>query len=256
MKLGTMQHVMGGSDEEVFARARRLGLAGIEPDLTRDDLQSVQSPRLSQLHKLSQSSGVAIPLICLGIHNVAGFIAEPQRSDAVADEIKASIHWAEKLGSKVILLPFFFKNDPKEDAAKLLRPATILRPLCQAAAERGIYLCYEGTLEADDLLEMAGRIGSPEGFGVYFDLANVIWAGMDGPEQIRKQASLIRQVHMKETKVGPGDVRPGQGRVDYASSAAALAQIGYNGWLVLETPHADEKTVAEDIAFTKRYFPV
>jgi L-ribulose-5-phosphate 3-epimerase len=254
MTLGTMQGVMGGSDADVFDRARQFGLKGIEPDLTLDDLKSASSARLQRLRELSNSTGLAIPSICLGVHNNHGFIAAPDRSDTVVSEVRIAIDWAAALGARVILLPFFFKNDPKGDVTKLARTAQILKPLCAEAAARGIALCYEGTLPAEDLHEMATRIDSPAGFGVYFDLANVYWAGMNGPEQIRKQGPLIRQVHMKETKVGPGDVRPGLGRVDYAASAMALREIGYDGWLILETPTGDDAAIGEDIAFTKRFF--
>ncbi len=256
MKLGTMQGVMGGSDEEVFARAKRLGLKGIEPDLSLENLASESHPRIEVLRALAAKTGLLIPSICLGVFNHAGFVAKPEREAEVVGEIGVAIEWAVKLGAKVVLLPFFGQNDPKGKPDQLKRVAELLRPLCKRAAGRGVCLCFEGTLAAEDFHEMAGLIGSDEGFGVYFDVANVVWVGLDGPEQIRKQASLIRQVHMKETKVGTGDVRPGRGRVDYAASAAALREIGYDGWLMLETPRGTEEEIAEDIAFTKKYFSI
>ncbi len=257
MKLGTMQGVMNTADDaEVFERARRLGLHGIEVVLTLEEMGDANHPRIDALRALSEQTGLAVPSICLGPLNKHGFLAMPQRTEQVIGEIEVAIEWAVKLGAKVVLLPFFFANDPRGDEAKLMRTTQLLAPLCAKAAERGITLCYEGTLEAADLLEMATRIDSPAGFGVYFDLANVVWVGQDGPEQIRQQGPLIRQVHMKETKVGPGDVRPGQGRVDYAASAMALREIGYDGWLVLETPPGEEADVAADIAFTKRFFEI
>jgi sugar phosphate isomerase/epimerase len=154
-----------------------------------------------------------------------------------------------------LLVPFFFKNDPKGDADKIAETISILTPLCAHAHSLGVTLCYEGTLHADDLHAMARQINS-RSFGVYFDLANVVWVGLDGPQQIRALGKLIRQVHMKETKVGPGDVRPGQGRVDYAESAKALKEIGYDKWLVLETPSGEPELVAQDIEFTRRFFPL
>jgi sugar phosphate isomerase/epimerase len=78
---------------------------------------------------------------------------------------------------------------------------------------------------------------------------------MDTATEIARLGGLIRQVHMKDTLVGSGDCQPGLGRVDFASSAAALQAIGYDGWLVLETPAAPPEVVARDISFTRSWFP-
>lgn len=258
MKLGTMQVVLKSADDAAnFERAKRLGLAGIEPDLSLEELSDPNHPRVNRLRKLIEHTGVVVPSVCLGVYNEDGLIAKPDRQPIIIREIGVAIQWAAALGSKVILLPFFFANDPRDDSAQLKRTAELLAPLCAQAAARGIVLCYEGTLAAEQLHEMADRIKVPAGFGVYFDLANVVWVGMDGPQQIRLQGDLIRQVHMKETKIGPGDVRPGQGRVDYKASAQALAEIGFDQWLILETPAtARDEELVRDIALTRNYFPI
>lgn len=255
MKLGVMQVVVGGADDAaVFARARRLEFEGVEVELAAADLTGASDARLEAVLAAREQTGLSVPSVCLGYLNEAGFVAEPKAAPQRVAEIRVGIEWAERVGAKVMLLPFFFRNDPKGNAEQVARVAQILSPLCHEASERGVTLCYEGTLAAEELVEMAQRADCEKGFGVYFDLANVVWVGMDGPEQIRKLGKLIRQVHMKETKVGPGDVRPGLGRVDYAGSAKALAEIGYDGWLVMETPGGEDEAMAEDAAFARRVF--
>ncbi|NNM88819.1 MAG: sugar phosphate isomerase/epimerase [Phycisphaerae bacterium] len=78
---------------------------------------------------------------------------------------------------------------------------------------------------------LAEAIGSAV-FGIYLALANVLWMGTDDPTEILTMARPIKQVHFKETRVGPGDRHPGQGRVKYAESMATLRTIGYNSWMV------------------------
>jgi sugar phosphate isomerase/epimerase len=150
-------------------------------------------------------------------------------------------------------VPCFFRGDIVTEAQRA-RATAAFRELCPLAHERGVTLCYEGTLPAAAIRAMAEQVGSP-GFGCYFDLANVVWRGMDTATEIRALGPLVRQVHMKETWVGPGDVHPGLGRVDYQEAAAALREIGYDGWLVLETPVAPDPLVARDISFARRVFP-
>jgi len=252
-----MDHVIKGSPEaDVWEKAASLGLSGIEVGVRPEDvLPGGGELRAEELLDLMQRTRLEIPSLCMGFHNDHGFVAQPEHAGRCASEIAAALDLCEHVGAETLLVPFFFKNDPKGDPDKIAETVSILKPLCAHAHSLGVALCYEGTLGADELHAMARHIKS-RSFGVYFDLANVVWVGMDGPQQIRALGKLIRQVHMKETKVGPGDVRPGEGRVDYAESAKALEEIGYDKWLVLETPIGEPEFVAQDIEFTKRFFPL
>jgi sugar phosphate isomerase/epimerase len=254
MRYGAMDYLLPAADEVAQLRmARELGLSGVEVGLTRAALQEPGAPRLARLLAAARETGVAIPSLCLGEHNNGGLgSADPQVASAARADVLQAIAWAADLGAPVILVPFFFGGDIA-DPASFARAADAFRDLCPVAERRGVALCYEGTLPAARIQDLARAVGSPA-FGCYFDLANVVWLGMDTPTEIRGLGGLIRQVHMKESLVGPGDVRPGQGRVNYPGSAAALREVGYNGWVVLETPGGTPEEVAGDLAFTKRLF--
>jgi sugar phosphate isomerase/epimerase len=51
-----------------------------------------------------------------------------------------------------------------------------------------------------------------------------------------------------------GDCRPGTGRVDFAECARALSDIGYDGWLTLETPPAPPPLISRDVSFVRSVF--
>ena len=115
-------------------------------------------------------------------------------------------------------------------------------------------LCFEGSLPADRIASLAARVGS-EAFGCYFDLANPLaHKGLDAPTEIRALGELVTRVHVKDTRVRTGDCRPGTGRVDFAECALALSEIGYDGWLTLETPPAPPPLVSRDLSFTRSVF--
>jgi sugar phosphate isomerase/epimerase len=255
MKLGAMDYIVAAADERAtFARAARLGLAGVEINVRRGDLREVEPARLQRLTDAAKGSGLAVCALVLGEHNNGGVGSDDEAAaEAAREDIRAAVDWAAQLGAHVILVPFFFRGDLVTEAQRA-RATEAFRELCPLAHERGVTLCYEGTLPAAAIRAMAEAVGSPA-FGCYFDLANVVWRGMDTATEIRALGPLIRQVHIKETHVGAGDVHPGQGRVDYAEAAAALREIGYDGWLVLETPAAPDPLVARDISFTRRIFP-
>ncbi len=255
MRLGAVEYLIQGADETAtFRQARRLGFEGVEIMLTREQLRAPGQERLRRLQQARQASGLAVPSLMLGEHNYGGLAsADPAVAGAAAEDIRQAIRWAAELGADVILVPFFFRGEIVTEA-DFERAVQGFRQLCPLAAEAGIRLCYEGTLPAGDIRRMAAEIHS-DAFGCYFDLANVVWRGMDTATEIRALGDLIRQVHMKDIRVSPGDCPPGLGLVDYAESARALRESDFDGWIVMETPAGPAELIARDISFTRLCFP-
>jgi L-ribulose-5-phosphate 3-epimerase len=251
-----MDTVIGGRDDaEVFARSRQVGCAGVEITAGRLDLRDPNGTRLEALRRAKQATGLEIHALVLGEHNEKGGLADESADVAgrARDDVRDAVAWAQELGAEVILVPFFMRSE-LESEADVDRAAAAFRSLCPMAGERGVTLCYEGTLPAVEILSLSARVGS-DAFGVYFDLANPLAKrGLDVPSEIRALGPLIRRVHVKDTLVLAGDCRPGTGRVDFAECARALAEIGYDGWLTLETPPAPPPLISRDLSFVRSVF--
>ena len=162
-------------------------------------------------------------------------------------------YWSARLGADSLLIPFFGRAELRDDA-DVERAARAFRPLCEVAAERGVSLLYEGTLPAESIRRLAARVDSPA-FGCYFDYANVVVRDMDTATELRGLGDLVRRIHLKDARVKVGDVPLGQGRVDFIESAKALDEIGYEGWIVLETQPGLPELVARDLAFARTVVP-
>jgi L-ribulose-5-phosphate 3-epimerase len=253
VKAGVMNAVVGGGDAEAFRRARRVGFEGLELDLSRDALMS--SERLDAARAERAATGVAVPSLVLGEHSDRGGIADTDAAVAgsARADVERALEWAAALGAGAILLPFFGRAELASEN-DLDRAARAFRPLCDAAAERGVTLSYEGTLPAGAIRALAARVQS-RAFGCYFDLANAVVRGYDSATEIRELGDLVRRVHFKDARVKTGDCEPGQGLVDFGAGADALREIGYDGWLVLETPPAPLELVARDLSFARTVFP-
>jgi sugar phosphate isomerase/epimerase len=249
-----MESVLGGAgDAAILEQARRLGFAGVEVELRRADLRAPSPARLEALCRAKEASSLEIPSHVLGEHNEGGLAdADPHVAQEAADDVRAAIDWAIRLGADAVLVPFFLRGRlaGEDDVA---RAEAAFRALCPEAAARGVTLLYEGTLPAERVRLLAERVGS-QGFGCYFDLANPLGHGLDTATEIQALGNLIRRVHVKDGRAKPGDCAPGLGRVDFSASAAALEEIGYDGWLALETPPALPPLVARDLSFTRSVF--
>jgi sugar phosphate isomerase/epimerase len=246
-----MDQVLSGSeDTQLFEQAERLGFEGLEVGFSRQRLD-----RLETLRRARREHSLAVPSLVLGEHSDVGGIADldPAVAAEAHRDVERAIEWASELGSDAILVPFFGRAELVEET-DLERAAAALRPLCEVAGERGVTLCYEGTLSADRIGALAERVGS-SAFGCYFDLANVVVRGMDTATELRALGALVRRVHFKDARISAGDCPPGIGRVDFSESARALEDIGYDDWIVLETPSSPPELVARDLSFARSVLP-
>jgi sugar phosphate isomerase/epimerase len=249
-----MDEVLPGDDAHTFAHAARLGFAGVEAVVRRAELRSPHGERLSRLRHASARTFVAIPSLVLAEHSDGGIAdRDPSVARAAADDVRTALAWASELGADAILVPFFGAAELRGDD-DIDRAVEALRLLCPAAEGAGVSLLYEGTLPAGAIRALTEGVGSPA-FACYVDLANPVVRGLDTPTEIRGLGELIRRVHFKDALIRPGDRSPGLGRVPFAESAAALREVGYEGWLVLETPPGPPELVARDLSFARTVFP-
>jgi inosose dehydratase len=130
-----------------------------------------------------------------------------------------------------------------------------LTMLAEHLADRGVALTYHhhmGTIvesqrEIDLLMDNTGPA-----VGLLVDTGHLTYAGADVLEVTRRHARRINHIHCKDVrfdvlkKVRQGDASflsavlagvytvPGDGFVDYHAFARLLADIGYEGWAVVE----------------------
>jgi sugar phosphate isomerase/epimerase len=247
-----MDNVIGGRDDlDRFRRARDVGCAGVELILLREHLRGDERP--AALRAARAATGVEIPSFVMDEHNRGGISSdEPGVAAAAAEDLRIAIAWAADLDVGAILVPFFAAAEIRDDGA-FERTVSAFRELCPVAAERNVLLAYEGTLPAPRVRVLAERVES-DAFACYFDCANPLVSALDPPTEIRSLGSLICRVHVKDLLSEKDDCRPGEGRVDFGECAAALSEIGYDGWLVLETPAAPLPVVERDVDFTRAAF--
>jgi sugar phosphate isomerase/epimerase len=237
-------------DRRLFGRAKRLGFAGVELIVSRSD-----PGRIDSVLEAQAQTGLAVPSLVLGEHSDLGGIADadPAVAARAAEDVRRALDWTARLGADALLIPFFGRAELRGEA-DIGRAAAAFRPLCELAAERGVELLYEGTLPAGPIRRLAAQVGSPA-FGCYFDYANVVVRGMDTATELRALGELVRRVHLKDARAKVNDVPPGLGLVDFAESARALDEIGYEGWVVLETPPGPPELVARDLSFARTVVP-
>lgn len=134
------------------------------------------------------------------------------------------------------------------------RLAAALDQVNDIAVGRGLSACYHphlGTIvEGPDEL---ARVLPDCPIGFCPDTAHLLAGGGDPAALIRQYPDRVRHVHLKDVSLDPVTFLPlGQGSVDLPDVYAALKEIGYDGWLVVELDAYDGDP-AEAARISKAY---
>lgn len=229
-----------------FADARALGFAHIEWLVTADGLE--RNPLLSPdgihaIRTLSTASCVRVPSVCADCFIARPFVRVPaEEREASARLLTRIVEQAARLGAGVVVVPVLegaAVHDDR-DACDLLGA---LREPRSRAADLGVRIALETDLPVDDVMRILDVSGTPA-LGACFDTGNAAALGRDVPADIRALASVLADVHVKDRRRGGSSVGLGTGDADLPGALGALAEIGYEGPLVLETPVGDDPRLA------------
>lgn len=223
--------------------AKQAGLDGAEVRVgpVADRLQIADKAVRQTYKDQMRETGLVIPSVVLGILNSAPLASDPRGPAWLEQTIDA----ATDLGAKIILVAFFSKGDLLDTDRKVKqKDVDVVVERIRAAAPRakaaGVTLAIENTLPATENIRILDRIGH-EAVKVYYDVYNTgVTKGYDVPAELRLLKDRVAQVHFKN---GPQYLDDRKGY--FEPIVAALDDIRYGGWIVLETSNPSKNPVAD-----------
>jgi len=238
------------SDPASLEVAKRIGLDGVQVDLGRgqDDLALFDTDLQKKFIEARRTQQIEIASLALGVLN-----SIPYKSDPRAERwVEKSIDVCRALGVNRVLLAFFSKGDLKGDNKGTDVVVERLKKVAPRAEDAGVTFGIESWLSAEQHVEIIDRVGSPA-VKVYYDVANSNKAGYDIYSEIRKLGKLICEFHAKDY-----DDLYGKGSIDFERVRAAMDNIGYRGWFVMEgtkMPLGVEESCRYDAEYLRTIFP-
>ncbi|MGD2151786.1 MAG: sugar phosphate isomerase/epimerase family protein [Gemmatimonadales bacterium] len=260
-------------DPEQIARAAEADLDGIQVSLGRNPEEMVlRDPAVRASYiELGRQHGITFHSVALGLFNTYPLAEEPRAAVWLVDAIEAAV----ALGAGNVLMAFFGRGDLRFrdadgefvnesdsgyasyrlDEAKVTSVVETLEQVVPRARDAGVVLGLENTISAAQNLEIIERVGS-EWLQVYYDLGNSTGYGYDVPGEIRMLGSdRICEVHLKDWRTPL--LGRAEGMVDMPAAAAALSDIGYDKWLVLETSGREDHFLEDtrrNVAWARQTF--
>jgi L-ribulose-5-phosphate 3-epimerase len=234
-----------GDRVSLFSKAGELGFQGIEfgigLDYREDPLWTGMGELRQEMKEAAQATGVESASICLHLlnyreHSPASDASEHRKT---ADEIiRKTIKACAHIGASVILVPFFGTASLRSEE-QIQRLIDEVRRLLPIAEENRVCLGLETSLRAPDMLRIIEDIGS-DYVQVYFDTGNTAGIGYDIIQEIEALGKHIVQTHIKDS---PGGTL-GKGKIDFEAAIGAFKRVGFDGYLMLETPSRSESAAA------------
>ena len=246
-KIGACDWSIGrGGELSALELAKEIGLDGVQVSFSRPggrfDLRKEDVRR--QYQQAAEKHGVEIASLALGVLNHV-----PYASDRDAERwVEECIAIMPKLRQKIVLLAFFGRGDIKGKPDLQEEVIRRLRKVAPKAEEAGVVLGLETWLSAVEHLRILEAVGSPA-VQVYYDTANMEKQGYDIYQEIRQLGrERICEFHCKEN-----GFLLGEGRVDFSRVKDAIDDIGYHGWLVIESAVGKRKSVQESYVHNQKY---
>lgn len=226
--------------------ASQLGIDGVQVSFgepgTKYDLRDAEVRR--QYADACGRFQVEIASLGIGVLNSRPYASDPETEQWVLDCIDVM----RDMNQKVVLLAFFGAGDIVDNPAAQREVVRRLRRAAPKAEQAGVVLGIESWLNADQHLRILDAVGSPA-VQVYYDVANMEQRGYDIYGEIRQLGrERICEVHAKEN----GSLL-GQGKVDFVKVKQALDDIGWSGWLVIESAIGPGKSMEESYRLNQQY---
>lgn len=242
MKLGVQERLLeGGNLEEKFRFATALGFDGIE---VRGAGGTRFADRLAEL-KQARSAGVVMPSVCGGVDHFIGDFDAENRRDAIRS-MKTMLSVVVEAGGFGAITPASFgmfskrfapykaPRSPEDDRAVLL---DALGELGAHAQKVGGVLLLEPLNRYEDYMvntladaaSLIREIGLPT-VRLMADTFHMNVEEADPADSLRRHADVLGHVQVADSN----RLEPGAGHYDWKSTIAALEEIGFEGWLVME----------------------
>jgi L-ribulose-5-phosphate 3-epimerase len=250
-KLAVCDWTIGkGANPASLEAARRIDLDGVQVDFGggQDKLPLCNPDLQKRFLEQAKKHDMQIASLAMGVLN-----GVPYKSDLRAERwVAESVDVCKAMGVRVVLLAFFGDGDVKNDQKGLDTVVSRLKKVAPKAEKAGVTFGFESWLSAEQHLEIIKRVGSPA-VKVYYDVGNSQKAGYDIYKEIRLLGKNICEIHAKDY-----DGMLGKGSIDFNKVRQAIDDIGYRGWIVIEsvkTPLGAEETVRQDGLYLREIFP-
>ncbi len=222
--------------------AKQAGLDGVEVRAgdEADELDIFKAETRATYKAQMQATGLPVCSIMMGLLNNFPLATDPRAPAWLRQCTDA----AKDLGAKNILVAFFSKGDLQSNQqikeAEFKSAVQRIKAAAPYAKDAGVTLAIENMLNAEQNLRLLEEVNH-ESVRLYYDVFNTgKTQKYDSPSEIRLLKDRISQIHFKNGAQYLDEDKP-----YFEALAAAVKDIAYKGWIILETSSPSKNGVAD-----------
>jgi D-psicose/D-tagatose/L-ribulose 3-epimerase len=248
---------MNDKSVELIEKSARLGFDGVE--IFIDEPRNIDCKRI---RKVAADHGLGITC-CAIVGPDRNLISDdPATRRSALDYLKASVAICHEVGSRVFAGPLYagvgvLAGRPRTHQ-EWDRAVEGLSEAARDAEAADVSLCLEPLNRfetyfvniAEDAVRLVRDVGSPN-VRVMLDTFHMNIEEKSLTDAVRKAGPLLGHFHCSENDRGT----PGTGHVDWPGVFGALRDIGYDGWLVIESFVLGNEAIARAAAIWRDIAP-
>ena len=151
---------------------------------------------------------------------------------------------AQRIGCKNIIIPLFNASELHMDDATIYEVVNKL-------VENDVFILFEANERLTNLKKwLLGFKRS--NVGICYDIGNAIGLGYDSVEELSNCGDIVKNVHLKDKKIGGSTVMLGDGDGRFKECFSALRQKSYVGSYILESYYYEAvKDTCQNLKYIK-----
>lgn len=225
----------GGKDELAIQEISEVGFKGIQ---LRGPAFDVWGARPADLKALLAKHDLTFAVLSSGNLRI-----DPAQEAQQIELHLSHAKFVRDAGGQMLQVIDEKPRDRTPGADDFKRLGRLMSELGRRTAEIGVPLVYHHHMnsigEPPAAIDAIVAASDPRYVGVLFDIAHYQQGGGDPVAAIRRFKDRIKVVHLKDVRpiaAAPGYqwVELGRGRVDVKGCVAALRDVGFSGWAIVE----------------------
>jgi inosose dehydratase len=235
IRLGYAAITWGGKDDQAIADISAVGFKAIQ---LRSSTFAAYVTRPAVLKDLLARHGLTF-----AIHSSVDLKYQPGDRQAMLDLHLSHATFVRDAGGQLLQVIDELPTGRPVTQDDYRALAETLNALGERTKAVGVQLVYHNhmnsTGETPEALAAIMAATAADSVGLLFDIAHYTQGGGDPVKAIHRYGKAIAAVHLKDVRTidaAPGYqwIELGRGRVDVKGSVAALQEVGFDGWAIVE----------------------
>jgi len=255
---GVCSWVLDREGIAAIQRASELGFEAIDLGFfSMEDYEEIRKPETQSAY-VEAATKYNIKLACMTVGIFSHFIAlHDKEQEATVREIFSNIIDVVAAMKIELLACAVFDGIGDfaiHNAEEMAQASTILRRACEYIGDRPIQIATESHMSIKENRDLLNQVNHPKMRIMVDSGAGLYGSGYNPAEMVREMRdSLYKIAHVQD---GPDDALIGKGDGDFAATAQALKDIGFEGYVISENNYKNdaETRAATDLATLKGEF--